>query len=177
MWVPLCTHIYVQSLNEDRKWRNVVCRLTEVLLFLYICLRKEGRHLSPLSSRDLGVKNHLVSGITWDLSQEGCHKNYQLLNTITYSETCLIQISSLRAERHAKGSRTTQIPYADRHPNHSCLWGTGSCLLIRLRHCTWHDLFSASVNRSYSRSRVLCFPTCSYNVIHVWTDSRNMTHD
>lgn len=114
MWVPLCTHIYVQSLNEDRKWRNVVCRLTEVLLFLYICLRKEGRHLSPLSSRDLGVKNHLVSGITWDLSQEGCHKNYQLLNTITYSETCLIQISSLRAERHAKGSRTTQIPYADR---------------------------------------------------------------
>lgn len=45
---------------------------------------------SLLSSRDIGVKSHLVLGITWDLSQESCHKNHQLLDdTVFYTnEQC-----------------------------------------------------------------------------------------
>lgn len=60
---------------------------------------------SLLSSRDIGVKSHLVSGITWDLSQEKLSQK-----SPTARWYCVLHKQAmLSAERHPKCSCTTQI--------------------------------------------------------------------
>ena len=167
MYVLVCIHIYIQRLNEDGKSsRNIVCRLAKVLLFLYLVWeKKEDATQSLLSSRDLCVKNHSVSGILWDLSQESCQKHYQLLTLVTQSEPCLKHMSKANAEKHPKNSCVAYISQADccvhhHHPGNTPGLPRLASLCDKIR-VHGKIIFSASFNRSQARSQGLCFPICS----------------